>query len=115
MFKSALYLIPLMSVMILLSCNKNNNLNLFYFDETGCSDPWVGSFVPDTFTLDTYKEQIELFLNSENIEVNSIVFDFDSNKVELCYACHCKTGRVIKVEISSGKRRKMKDLRFYQD
>ena len=114
MKKITTYLMAFISFAILISCNKSNSLKLFYFDETGCSDPWVGYFVPDTFTLDTYKEQIELFLNSDNIDVNSIIFDFDSTKAEFCFACHCKTGRVIKVEISSGKRHKMKQLGFYQ-
>ena len=39
---------------------------------------------------------------------------FDSSKVELCYACHCKTGTVISVTATRGDRRKLKKLHFYE-
>ena len=39
---------------------------------------------------------------SENIQVNYISSEFDSSKVEECMACHCKTGKIILINIPKG-------------
>ena len=39
---------------------------------------------------------------------------FDSTVAQLCRACFCKTGTVLELEVESGKRRKMRQLGFYQ-
>ena len=95
------------------SCDKEKS-NTYYFDATGCSNPWDRYYVVDTFSYEHLRFAINDFLVDENIMVNSIGFDFDSTKVELCFACHCKTGNIVIVNVESGKKSKMKNLGFYE-
>ena len=99
---------------LLLSACKKENPRVFYYDETGCLNPWDDHYVEDSFTLESLSEAIHAFLTDENISVESVEIGFDSSKVELCYACHCKTGRVISVTATRGDRRKLKKLHFYE-
>ena len=103
------------AILILLfsACNKEK-LRVFYFDETGCSNPWDEYYSVDTFSIDALSETIRAFLIDEGIGAESIDIGFDSSKVELCYACHCTTGRVISVKATRGDRRKLKNLNFYE-
>lgn len=98
---------------LLFSCGKNSS-KIYYFNETGCSNPWDSYYNADTFSLELLNQSITTFLSDENIEVNSVNFDFDSSLIEYCYACHCTTGRVIVADVSGVSRRKMKNLNFYQ-
>jgi hypothetical protein len=100
-------------VLLLSACSKENP-RVFYFDETGCSNPWDDSHSADTSSLEALNETIHAFLIDEGIDVESVEIGFDSSKVELCYACHCKTGRVISVKATRSDKRKLKKLDFYE-
>ena len=113
MKKSYLYFV-IIFIGFLSSCNKMNDSNIFYYQETGCSNPWDDYYAADTFSYEALSQTINNFLITENIEVNYIEFDFDSTIIELCYACHCKTGRIIVASVSSENKQKMKKLSFYQ-
>jgi hypothetical protein len=80
------------------------------WDLTGCSNPWDGYFSLDTFSTEGYNAGVYDYLSNEGIDVNYIRSEFDSSKVELCYACHCKTGTVIIINIPIKDRRKLKNL-----
>ena len=110
--KKTIAMLAIMSL-LLSACNKENP-RVFYFDETGCSNPWDDYYAADTFSTEALSETIHAFLSNENISVESVEIGFDSSKVELCYACHCKTGRVISVTATRGDRRKLKKLHFYE-
>lgn len=105
--------IPL--ILMLVSCEKELTPNLFFYDETGCSDAWWEDAPQiDTLTPQIYEEWVTNYLEIKNIEVFSFQITYDSTVAELCYACHCKTGVVLELEVESGKRRKMRQLGFYQ-
>jgi len=93
----------------LFSCSKNEPLSMRW-DLTGCSNPWDSYFSLDTFSTEAYYAGIFDYLSEEGIDVNFISSEFDSTKVELCYACHCKTGTVIIINIPIKDRRKLKNL-----
>ncbi len=80
------------------------------WDLTGCFNPWDNYFNLDTFSNEGYNAGIISYLSEEGIDVNYITSEFDSSKVELCYACHCKTGTVITVNIPIRDKRKLKNL-----
>lgn len=92
-----------------ISCTKTEPL-LMRWDLTGCSNPWDNFFSLDTFSNESYNQGVYNFLNEEGIDVNYVSSEFDSSKVELCYACHCKTGTVIIVNIPTKERRKLNNL-----
>ena len=100
-------------IVLLFSCTKNSSTT-FKYDITGCANFWDKHYTADTFSLEALNNTIHDFLATENIEVNYIEFEFDSTKVELCYACHCKTGTVVVVNTSCKNKRKMKRLGFYK-
>ena len=108
------YIYVIVILIALASCGKRDTPTPFYFDETGCSNPWDSYYVADTFSLEALRESIEVYFQDENIPINSVDFDFDSSKIELCYACHCKTGRIIIVNAPRYKKRKMKNIGFYE-
>ena len=93
----------------LFSCSKNEPLSMRW-DLTGCFNPWDNYFNLDTFSNEGYNAGIISYLSEEGIDVNYITSEFDSSKVELCYACHCKTGTVITVNIPIRDKRKLKNL-----
>ncbi len=102
------------------SCTKNSQIT-FYWDETGCSDPWLDFYTADTFSQEAQNNAIRDYLLSENIELISLSHEYDSSKAEFCLACHCKTGKVFELIVPKNDKRKMKnlginqfDLHFYQ-
>ena len=90
-------------------CNKDEAVTMRW-DLTGCSNPWDSQINLDTFTTEAYHQGIYDYLSSENIQVNYISSEFDSSKVELCFACHCKTGEIILINIPKRDKRKLKRL-----
>jgi hypothetical protein len=97
------------------ACEMDSTPDLFFYDETGCSDAWWVDAPPiDTLTTDIYKELVASYLESNNVEVLSFHVTYDSTVAQLCRACFCKTGTVLELEVESGKRRKMRQLGFYQ-
>tara|TARA_B100000927_G_scaffold218169_1_gene178323 strand:+ start:53 stop:427 length:375 start_codon:yes stop_codon:yes gene_type:complete len=102
------------------SCTKNSQIT-FYWDETGCSDPWLDFYTADTFSQEAQNNAIRNYLLSENIDLISLSHEYDSSKAEFCLACHCKTGKVFELIVYKNDKRKMKnlglnqfDLHFYQ-
>ena len=93
----------------LFSCSKNEPLSMRW-DLTGCSNPWDSYTSLDTFSTEGYNAGVFDYLSEEGIDVNYITSEFDSTKVELCYACHCKIGTVITVNIPIKDKRKLKNL-----
>ena len=91
------------------SCNKHQTICM-HWDETGCSNPWDNFITLDSLTLEEYHQGINDYLISEGITVNYISSKLDSSKIELCLACHCKTGRVITINILKEDERKLKQL-----
>jgi hypothetical protein len=101
----------LVLLIALSSCEKDDESSTFYWDETGCSDPWK---TDSDDTEQERKESIELYLEDQKVKVEDIEFKFDSTKVQGCKACFCTTGRIIVVNVSWSDKGKMKNLNFYQ-
>ena len=103
------YIFVIVILIALASCNKNEAISMRW-DLTGCSNPWDSHINLDTFTTEGYNQGIYDYLTAEGIEVNYVSSEFDSSKVELCYACHCKTVEVIIISIPKKEKRKLKKL-----
>lgn len=99
------------SIIGLASCKKDANSTIFYWDETGCSDPWK---TDSDYTTQEGIESIKLYLKDQKVDVESIIYEFDQNKQQGCEACSCTSGRIIVVNVSGSDKRKMKKLNFYQ-
>lgn len=95
------------------SCENESRTDTFYYDETGCADLWWVDF-NDTITPSAYEEVVRAYLQDERIEMYSFQTYYDSTVTQLCFACHCKTGTVVRVEVEPGKKNKMRVLGFYE-
>ncbi|WP_299988956.1 hypothetical protein [uncultured Pontibacter sp.] len=104
-------IIILTLVATLSSCKKDNESAIFYWDETGCADPWKQN---SDDTEEERKAEIKRYLENQNVRVEKIEFEFDQAKQQVCYACHCTTGRVIMVKVAWSDAQIMKRLNFYQ-
>ena len=115
------YFLYILSFIVLsFSCTKKIQTT-FYWDETGCSDPWLEFYFSDTFSQEVQNNAIRDYLLSENIDLISLSHEYDSSKTQFCFACHCKTGKVFELIVPKNDKRKMKrlglnqfDLHFYQ-
>lgn len=106
MKKIILPLVVITLTISLVSCTKNDPVSMRW-DLTGCFNPWDNHFSLDTFSTEAYNQGVHDYLSEEGIEVISVTSEFDSSKVELCLACHCKTGRVMIINIPKKERRKL--------
>ena len=90
-------------------CEKSGDTIWVYYDETYCSDPWgeVGTTDPER------KEVIAEYLRSEGINIFRIEITGEGNQ-QVCLACHCTTGKLIKCEILENDFSKIKGLGFYR-
>lgn len=114
------FLYVLSFIVLSFSCTKKTQTT-FYWDETGCSDPWLDFYSTDSCSQEVQNIAIRDYLLSENIELISLSHKYDSSKAEFCFACHCKTGKVFELIVPKNDKRKMKrlglnqfDLHFYQ-
>lgn len=112
--KNSIFIFFTMIFLSLMSCDKNRSPDLFYYDETGCSDAWWNdSQSYDTLTPDIYREIVASYLDDKNIELISFGINYDSAKAEACRACFCRTGNVLQVEVEAGRKQKMRSIGFY--
>ncbi len=110
------YVIYMVAISIFLgACCDKDESNIYYFNETGCANPWDGQFAPDSFSTAGYQQQIQQFLESEGIEVRSVNFEIDSSVMMVCYACHCTTGKVIIADVECGRHNTLIELGFFKE
>lgn len=96
------------------ACCDKNETNIYFFNETGCANPWDGYYELDSFTIPAYQEMIRSYLENEGVGVRFIDFQTDSSMMMFCLACHCTTGRIIEADVDCGKHSKLIQLGFYK-
>jgi len=93
------------------SCINDLNPNYleFYWEQTGCADPWAGESINSEAKI---SEALVAYLKDEGIK-GAKVKDFKSDGVEaVCLACTCTTGVKIYVEVPKTSKNKMLELGF---
>ena len=80
-----------------------------YYNETGCMDKWGVANVPDSKKTNNVKK----YLKRKGIHVITLEIKNDGT-LELCFACHCKTGKRIKCEIYENDIKKALNENFYE-
>lgn len=101
------------AIFCIFSCQKNDSNQYYYFNETGCNNPWQDFYTADTFSQGAVLESIERFLSHERINYQQVSMTVDSSQMQFCYACHCQTGNVVVVEASTACQNKLRNLGFY--
>ena len=82
------------------NCSKNATMSSLEFLETGCSNPWKSKNGKSEAEVKTVV--IDFLENDLMIANFKLAITFDENEAQGCYACHCKTGRKIIVEVEKG-------------
>lgn len=93
------------------SCEKEEDISRFFWDQTKCSDPW------NTTEIDSNQETIiaiSNYLERNGVRVENVDFDNNSSLDSQCESCACGTGQRIVVDVYSNDNKKMKELDFYQ-
>lgn len=93
------------------SCINDDNPNYleFYWEQTGCADPWAGESINSEGEI---SEALVQYLKSEGIK-GAKVTDFKSDRVKIvCLACTCTTGVKIYVLVPKTAKNKMLELGF---
>ncbi len=96
----------------MLSCEKNKEEIKFYWQETGCSNPWNEN--ADDTAAETI-EHVKEYLEENKIEVKDVSVEYDPDAVEYCEACDCKTGNKIIMTVLKKDEKKMEKLNFTSD
>ncbi len=93
------------------SCDKKEDNLFFYWNQTGCADPWnTSSNDSDIETI----QAVENYLSLESIDAESIKIEFDESLTEACEACSCLTGNQIYVEVDDKYKDAMLELNFVE-
>ena len=101
----------LLFALFLQVCNDENPLHTieFYWDQTGCSDPW------NTNANNANKETqraVEDYLRDQGVK-GARVISITGNGIEQdCEACFCTTGNRINVKVPANQKSKMLELGF---
>ena len=95
--------------LILVSCDKEEEGNQFYWEQTQCADPW-GTGGND-LNSDTVIALID-FLDDNGITALDIKFDSNSTLDVLCESCGCGTGQRILIVVPGSDKEEIENLGF---
>lgn len=103
----------LLFVLLLQGCSDDSSLNtlVFYWDQTGCSDPWNTSSNNSTKEI---RQAVEDYLGDQGVKGARVISISADGIQEGCYACFCTTGTRIKVKVPANQKSKMIELRFIE-
>lgn len=94
------FTIPLVFIIFtIFACEKDDGLTgnreNYYHEETYCADRWEHS---DSASDEVLKERVSEYLtNTLDVEFSNLHITHDGTS-EACRACHCRTGRIIRIE-----------------
>lgn len=98
---------------LLINCSSNDTdieQNLYYYDQTACSDPWKtgqhDSNDKTTLELRKYLENLEVIVLGINFK------DISKKGEMICDACRCPTGTRIIINIHERDSEKVIDVGF---
>ncbi|MBN3519137.1 hypothetical protein JYB62_03905 [Algoriphagus lutimaris] len=114
MGKLRIFLLLFTVVFVFQSCLEGNeNRKEFYWNQTGCADPWL-AINPEGGSENQISKDLVNYLQTEGIK-NARVLKFKSeDPIAVCLACTCTTGVRIYVEVPTKYSSKMIDLGFVE-
>ncbi|MDR7128300.1 hypothetical protein J2X69_000628 [Algoriphagus sp. 4150] len=104
---------PLLLFLFLQGCQEENTLNPveFYWDQTGCSDPWkTGSNDSNEEIL----QAVQHYLKEEGVKNAKVISITDNGIRQFCKACFCTTGARINLIAPANQKSKMIALGFQE-
>lgn len=105
--------LPFLLFLFLQSCQEENSLNIlgFYWDQTGCADPW------NTNSNDSNEETqqaVEDYLKKEGVKGAKVISITNNGIQQDCMACFCTTGAQINLTVPLNQKSKMIALGFQE-
>ncbi|MEB2780057.1 hypothetical protein U3A58_06610 [Algoriphagus sp. C2-6-M1] len=107
------FTISLLFFLFLQSCQEKNSLNFleFYWDQTGCTDPWnTNSNDSDEET----QQAVEDYLKGEDIRGAKVISITSDGVQQSCEACFCTNGTRINLTVPINQKSKMIALGFQE-
>jgi hypothetical protein len=109
-----LYFLLFVSILFFVqSCGENNEIGKteFYWDQTGCADPWE---VNNQISDEELKLAIISYLKSKGVKQAKVTRITNEAQQQVCFACFCTTGRRIFVEVPLVNKSRMLALGFQE-
>jgi len=103
--------LSLLLFLFLQSCQEENTLTLleFYWDQTGCADPWNTN---SNNSNEETQQAIENYLIDKGVR-GATVSSINKDGIQLdCEACFCTNGTRINLTVPKDQKGKMIDLGF---
>ncbi|REG92746.1 hypothetical protein [Algoriphagus antarcticus] len=104
--------LSLLLFFFLQSCQEDNiplNHLEFYWDQTGCADPWNSN---SNNSNEEIQQAVENYLKEEGIRNAKVTSITNDGFQQVCFACFCTTGRRINVTVPTNQKGKMIALGF---
>ncbi|HRN93133.1 MAG TPA: hypothetical protein PL084_00265 [Chitinophagales bacterium] len=109
--KKILIIFALVGVTTFISCEKITDTTWVYYDETFCADPWGNANIGETEKI----KAIGKYLKEQKVKFFKVKIVHDASIGAItCYACNCKSGNRIHVEIDRKDVSKALNENFYQ-
>lgn len=103
------FLLPLILPIAFVCCNKRDEAEKFYWEQTKCSDS-RGTGESDANPI--IIQALEQYLEDNDIEALRIIFDNISALDALCESCGCGIGQRIIVSVPKSNKTELQDLGF---
>lgn len=98
------------------SCKKEDdlpeNLVSYYYEETYCADPWENNNSSSDAALQTIVSDylsISLGVKFYRLRIT------DEGTPQACFACSCKTGKIIRIEADLANEKRLVEAGFKKD
>ncbi|WP_057936463.1 hypothetical protein [Algoriphagus resistens] len=101
----------LVVALFLQGCSDDNPLSTlaFYWDQTGCADPWNSNA---NHTNEETQTAVENYLMDEGV-IGAMVISITSDGIQMgCEACFCTTGTRINISVPVSQKERMIALGF---
>lgn len=106
-----IFLFGLVLIFGIISCDKDEDINRFFWNQTKCADPWNTG---ENDSNEQTKIAVINFLENEQVTILDVNFDNKSPLDNLCESCGCGTGQRIIVDVEVKDSEAMANLTFYQ-
>lgn len=107
--------LPILLLFLLQSCNEENvplNHLQFYWEQTGCADPWSSKV--SNSSNEAVVKAVEDYLRDEGVLDARVVSVTSDGVQQVCLACSCTTGRRINVTAPRNQKNKLLALGFQE-
>ena len=106
--------LSILLLFLLQGCQEDNvplNHLEFFWDQTGCSDPWK---ISTNHSNEEILHAVGDYLSDQGVKGAKVLSITSDGVQQGCYACFCTTGNRIRVTVPKNQKSKLIDLGFQE-